>query len=411
MKVFISWSGERSKRLAEGVRKWLPLILPYVEPWMSEADIQAGERWAQSVAKELAASDFGIICVTSENVTSPWMLFEAGALTKSLESGRVIPLLVDLEFSDVSGPLAQFQAKKLSRGGIEEVIKSLQKAADDPIPERRANELFDALWPKFQKKLDSIPGEPPTVRDVLGAPATSANGLAIVFPVFSVYTGEDCNSPACAKIDPNSGDVRAFRKRAMQVLAVHDFRGVVRLIDVLRRIHGEDVPFVSDEDERLVDWWQERSLVCVGGPLTNLVSRRALRNRHNKLVEIDDKTYTITLPTKNKVFSTDDSRRREYAIAGCFASPVNQKNRVLLCAGLADIGTEAACIHVSRRLIDYARIFKGVSFVEVLEIKDGQLDAPDVVETVIADVAFQMDKTESEQRDAREAAASVDSHG
>jgi len=165
MKVFISWSGERSKALAHAFREWLPLVLHYVEPWLSEADIEAGERWAQSVATELAASNFGIICVTSENITSPWVLFEAGALTKSLETSRVIPLLLDLEFSDVSGPLAQFQAKKLSRTGVGEVIQSIQKAAaDEAIPKDRAKQLFDALWSEFENKLSDIPDDAPAER-------------------------------------------------------------------------------------------------------------------------------------------------------------------------------------------------------------------------------------------------------
>lgn len=164
MKVFISWSGERSRGLAQAFREWLPLVLHYVEPWLSEADIEAGKRWAQSVAKELAASNFGIICVTSENINSPWVLFEAGALTKSLETSRVIPLLLDLEFSDVSGPLAQFQAKKLTRIGIEEVILSIQKATDESIPVERAKQLFDALYPELENKLSAIPDDAPTER-------------------------------------------------------------------------------------------------------------------------------------------------------------------------------------------------------------------------------------------------------
>ena len=86
MRVFVSWSGERSREVAKAFRDWLPLVLHYAEPWVSDADIEAGERWAQSVAGELAASTFGVVCVTSENVNSPWVLFEAGALAKSLES-------------------------------------------------------------------------------------------------------------------------------------------------------------------------------------------------------------------------------------------------------------------------------------------------------------------------------------
>lgn len=166
MRVFISWSGERSKGLAVAFRDWLPLVLHYAEPWLSEADIEAGDRWAQSVAKELAASNFGIVCVTSENVSSPWVLFEAGALTKSLETSKVIPLLLDLEFSDISGPLAQFQAKKLTRAGVGEVVHSLQASADQPVPEERAKQLFEALWPEFEKKLAEIPAKAPTERHV-----------------------------------------------------------------------------------------------------------------------------------------------------------------------------------------------------------------------------------------------------
>jgi hypothetical protein len=162
MKAFISWSGDRSKNLALAIREWLPLVLHYVEPWLSEADIEAGERWAQSVAKELAASNFGIICVTPENIASPWVLFEAGALTKTLETSRVIPLLLGLELRDISGPLAQFQAKKLSQQGLSEVIQSIQKASEHPIPEARAKQLFDALWPEFEKKLEAIPDHAPS---------------------------------------------------------------------------------------------------------------------------------------------------------------------------------------------------------------------------------------------------------
>jgi TIR domain len=113
MKVFVSWSGERSRLLAQALHSWLPLVLHYVKPWLSDADVSAGDRWATVVAKELETSNFGIICVTPENLNSPWVLFEAGALAKAMQGAKVIPLLFNLEFSDISGPLAQFQAKKM----------------------------------------------------------------------------------------------------------------------------------------------------------------------------------------------------------------------------------------------------------------------------------------------------------
>jgi TIR domain len=165
MKVFISWSGERSQLLAQALHGWLPLVLHYVQPWLSEADVSAGDRWAQAIAKELETSKFGIICLTRENLGSPWVLFEAGALAKSLET-KVIPLLFNLEISDVSGPLAQFQAKKFERTGLAEVIHSVNQSAPEPIAEDRERQLFNALWPELEKQLVAIPVEAPTEKHI-----------------------------------------------------------------------------------------------------------------------------------------------------------------------------------------------------------------------------------------------------
>lgn len=161
MKIFISWSDERSHQLAQALHHWLPLVLPYVQPWLSQADISAGDRWAQEVAKELESSNFGIICVTPENLGSPWILFEAGALAKSLQGAKVIPLLLGLEFSDISGPLAQFQAKKLGKPGLSEIVQSINQSAQAPEPEDRVKDRFAGLWTDIEKRIEAIPEHAP----------------------------------------------------------------------------------------------------------------------------------------------------------------------------------------------------------------------------------------------------------
>jgi TIR domain-containing protein len=157
MKVFVSWSGTRSGALAQALRDWLKLVLHYVEPWLSDADLAAGERWGQALAKELETSNFGVICVTRDNLTSPWILFEAGSLAKSLDGSRVIPLLLDVEFSEITGPLAQFQAKKVDRDGVFEVVQSINQQAKQPVADAQLRQLFDALWPNLEKQIAEIP--------------------------------------------------------------------------------------------------------------------------------------------------------------------------------------------------------------------------------------------------------------
>jgi len=164
VKLFISWSGERSKAMALALKDWCPLVLHYVEPWLSEADIEAGQRWADAVAKELESCNFGILCITRENLNSPWILFEAGALAKSLEGSRVIPLLLDLDYREIGGPIAQFQAKKVEKTGLLETIQSINQQCTQPIAEDRYKQLFEALWPDLESKISSIPKSPSTVK-------------------------------------------------------------------------------------------------------------------------------------------------------------------------------------------------------------------------------------------------------
>jgi hypothetical protein len=73
-KVFISWSGELSQKLAEAVREWLPSVLQFVKPYFTPSDIEKGTRWSTDIANELESSNAGIICLTKDNINNPWIL-------------------------------------------------------------------------------------------------------------------------------------------------------------------------------------------------------------------------------------------------------------------------------------------------------------------------------------------------
>lgn len=164
MKVFISWSGQRSRELANAIRDWLPLVLHYVTPFVSDKDISAGDRWAQKIADELEHSNFGIICITPENLSSEWILFESGALSKSMLDGKVIPLLFDVELSDLSGPLSQFQAQKIEEVGVMEVVHAINAIAQNKAETKVVDRLIPALWPQLEDALSKIPDIAPTER-------------------------------------------------------------------------------------------------------------------------------------------------------------------------------------------------------------------------------------------------------
>ena len=175
MKVFISWSGPRSRHLAESLRSWLPKVLQSVKPWMSNEDIAAGTRWLPEVSGELSAARVGVLCVTPENQTNPWLVFEAGALSKTLEQTYVCPLLFDLDPGQLKGPIAQFQALELNRAGTKKLLETLNLAlGQSGLAADTLSEVFDVWWPKFEEMLSATPkpeGPLPTRRatdDVLG---------------------------------------------------------------------------------------------------------------------------------------------------------------------------------------------------------------------------------------------------
>jgi hypothetical protein len=157
VRIFISWSGPRSRAAALALRDWLPVILHFASPWMSEPDIPAGERWAIEIGQELETARFGIVVLTKDNLTSPWLLFEAGAIAKAFTNSAVVPYLVDVEFQDIVGPLSQFQGKRADRDGTRQLIDAINAKANRLIDSAKLDTLFNALWPLLANKLGAVP--------------------------------------------------------------------------------------------------------------------------------------------------------------------------------------------------------------------------------------------------------------
>lgn len=154
MKLFISWSGELSKEIAEIFRQWIPGVIQAAKPYYSPDDITKGTRWNSEISKELDDSKVGIICLTKENLESPWIMFEAGALSKNLEQSKVCPLLFGIDPSDIKGPLVQFQAAKFSKKEMKKVIKMMNSELDSTsLANDVLDNVFEMWWPKLEEQI------------------------------------------------------------------------------------------------------------------------------------------------------------------------------------------------------------------------------------------------------------------
>jgi hypothetical protein len=110
MKVFISWSGIVSHQVALALNDWLPCVIQGVQPFLSSEHIHKGAPWFDEIGGQLEETHFGILCLTPTNLEAPWILFEAGALSKKVGQARVVPLVLGFALSELKPPLSNFNA-------------------------------------------------------------------------------------------------------------------------------------------------------------------------------------------------------------------------------------------------------------------------------------------------------------
>lgn len=177
MKVFLSWSGNRSKEVANLLNDWLCCVIQATRPWISSRDLDRGSLWFGEINDQLKDTTVGVICLTQENKSRPWILFEAGALAKGLSTSRVCTFLIDLEPKDIEDPLAQFNHTFPNRESILSLVKTLNSTLGaNALDVRVLDQVFDTYWPQFEEKFKTIikttdaapPAKPRPKEDVLG---------------------------------------------------------------------------------------------------------------------------------------------------------------------------------------------------------------------------------------------------
>jgi hypothetical protein len=158
--VFISWSGERSRVVAQKLREWLPIVVQTARPWMSDADIAKGSRGLSELTKALFSIKVGIVCLSPENLETPWLLFEAGALSKTIDdSSRLCTyLLAGLEPEDVKPPLGMFQATKATKHDSRRLVQTISvSVSEEPLGDEELDQIFEAMWPSLEATIKSLP--------------------------------------------------------------------------------------------------------------------------------------------------------------------------------------------------------------------------------------------------------------
>ena len=158
MNTFICWSQSRSKQLAEALRGWLPQVLAGEEFFLS-SDIEKGALWFEAIRNQLRKADAAIICLTPDNIDSPWMHFEIGAIAGRRKESRILTYLFGVKPADIKGPLAAFQSSECTKEDTRKLVIALGQLCN------KAAVKFDEQWSSLEAALSAI--QPIRVPDVI----------------------------------------------------------------------------------------------------------------------------------------------------------------------------------------------------------------------------------------------------
>lgn len=148
--VFISWSGEQSREIANVIDQYLNFILQPVTTFYSPDDVRKGDGWDDSIHKALKEASFCIVCLTPTNLESPWLHYEAGIVSTK---GQVSALLSGVKPSAIKGALSRFQASEITYDDMYNLIFSINLTFSKPLSPEAVRHAFDLHWEAFRSKI------------------------------------------------------------------------------------------------------------------------------------------------------------------------------------------------------------------------------------------------------------------
>lgn len=166
MKIFISWSKNKSRCLAEETKKLIKNTLGNSVELFFSPDMYKGTCVDNVIHENLLKSERCIVCITAENFKNPWLMYEAGVVYganhSKVQRGIVIPILFEYipEWSSwIDKPLNRYVPIRLQgqnynyEQGKSEVKKFLTELADELGIKVK---FFERNWKQYLDSIEEI---------------------------------------------------------------------------------------------------------------------------------------------------------------------------------------------------------------------------------------------------------------
>ena len=193
MKIFIAWSKGLSRKIGLSLKNWLLEVhRGGFTPFISDEDIGVGARWHDALDSALKSADFGVLCVTEENLSSPWLLYESGVLGVSTAindkinaASHVAPILFgNVKASQLASPLGHFQSIPFEKGKMLDFALQLNAYsrfvnpnARNPLDAKDIEANFERAYPVLEQKVQVALATPNALQTHTGDTAERLEGI------------------------------------------------------------------------------------------------------------------------------------------------------------------------------------------------------------------------------------------
>lgn len=109
------------------------------------------------ISKALEDSNLCIAILTKENLSSPWLHYELGAISKKIEESRIFPILFDVEKVDVAPPLNNFQLENFGVDRFWKIVSEINNSlGHDRLTENQLSHAFEREWPNLESNIREL---------------------------------------------------------------------------------------------------------------------------------------------------------------------------------------------------------------------------------------------------------------
>ncbi len=109
------------------------------------------------ISRALEASYLCIAVLTKENLSSPWMHYELGAISKKLEESRIFLILFDVDKVDVAPPLNNFHLESFGEERFRKIVSEINNTlGSERLTENQLSHAFEREWLNLKDAINQI---------------------------------------------------------------------------------------------------------------------------------------------------------------------------------------------------------------------------------------------------------------